>query len=138
MTGFKRAVGLGLLVSGTLGLWGCNAQKSSEDTRGFQDPVQMQHREHATPAGRPAGSGLLDTSSERGSQADYGDSLGGETRGGTAAPHGQEEATGGSGQTTPGDMNLGTGLADSYRSPHSGTGGAGDAGVTPDAGPHHR
>ncbi|WP_434299014.1 hypothetical protein [Corallococcus exiguus] len=126
MTGFKRAVGLGLLVGGTLGGWGCGREQPSEETQGFQDPVQLQHRSRAEPAGKAASSPLRD---EGGGKPYNSDSLG-SLGGGTAAPHRMEGNTG-MGQRTGGSGELGTGLAESYRGTASeGTGGSGrDAGT---------
>ncbi|NPC74183.1 hypothetical protein D7Y27_29175 [Corallococcus sp. AB004] len=107
MTGFKRAVGLGLLVGGALGGWGCGKESPPAETQGFQDPVQLQHRSRAEPAGKAAGSPLRDESGGKPYNSDSLGSLGG-----------------GSGE-------LGTGLAESYRGTASeGTGGSGrDAGT---------
>ncbi|MBN9682343.1 MULTISPECIES: hypothetical protein [unclassified Corallococcus] len=131
MTGFKRAVGLGLLVGGALGGWGCGKESPPDETRGFQDPVQLQHRSRAEPAGESAGSPLRDTSSEEGGGKPYNSDSRGSLGGGTAAPNRLEGNTG-AGQRVGGSGELGTGLAESYRSaaPSQGTGGSGlDAGT---------
>ncbi|GMT98252.1 hypothetical protein KH5H1_23710 [Corallococcus caeni] len=144
MKGFKRAVGLGLLVGGAFGAWGCNSEQSSRGPQGFQDPVQLQHRSQPAPAGEPAGSNLGHPSNEGGGKPYNSDSkaaLGG----GTSAPNSMEgEAANRSGQQTGGNRELGTGLAESYQGTASseGTGGSGrdagtgmmDAGTTRDAG----
>ncbi|RKG62219.1 hypothetical protein D7X30_02550 [Corallococcus sp. AB011P] len=120
MTGFKRAVGLGLLVGGALGGWGCGKEAPPEETRGFQDPVQLQHRSRAEPAGSP----LREEGGGKPYNSDSRSSLGG----GTAAPNQME---GNTRQRTGGSGELGTGLAESYRGTASeGTGGSGlDAGT---------
>ncbi|WP_375742211.1 hypothetical protein NR800_23450 [Corallococcus interemptor] len=138
MTGFKRAVGLGLLVGGALGGWGCGKESPPEETRAFQDPVQLQHRSRAEPAGERAGSPLRDTSSEEGGGKPYNSNSRSSLGGGTAAPNRMEGNTG-LGQQTGGSRELGTGLAESYRGTASeGTGGsgldAGTGGSGPDAG----
>ncbi|QAT88339.1 hypothetical protein EJ065_6814 [Corallococcus coralloides] len=109
MTGFKRAVGLGLLVGGALGGWGCNKETPPAETQGFQDPVQLQHRSRAEPAGERAGSPLRESSSEEGGGKPYNSN--------------SRSALGGGGE-------LGTGLAESYQ----GTAPEGTGGSGPDAG----
>ncbi|RKG63376.1 hypothetical protein D7V80_30820, partial [Corallococcus sp. CA054B] len=101
-----------------------------EEMRGFQDPVQLQHRSRAEPAGERAGSPLRDTSSEEGGGKPYNSDSRSALGGGTAAPN-QLEGNTGLGRQTGGSGELGTGLAESYRgtAPSEGTGGSG-----PDAG----
>lgn len=117
MKGFKRAVGLGLLVGGALGGWGCGKESPPADTQGFQDPVQLQYRSREAQAGKAASNHLGDTARQEG--------------GGTPYNSNSRGAMGGSEE-------LGTGLAESYRGAASsqGTGGSGrDAGTgTMDAG----
>ncbi|NOJ98070.1 hypothetical protein HMI51_34665 [Corallococcus coralloides] len=127
MTGFKRAVGLGLLVGGALGGWGCGKETPPAETQGFQDPVQLQHRSRAEPAGERAGSPLRDSSSEEVGGKPYNSNSRSALGGGTAAPN---QLEGNTGQRMGGSGELGTGLAESYRGTASeGTGGSG-----PDAG----
>ncbi|NOK23278.1 hypothetical protein [Corallococcus carmarthensis] len=135
MKGFKRALGLGLLVGGALGGWGCGKETPPAETQGFQDPVQLKHRANDDQAGEKAGSNLRDTSTEEGGGRPYHSDSRGSLGGGTAAPNQME------GESTPstgGSRELGTGLADSYQGGASsaGTGGSGrDAGMGPaDAG----
>ncbi|WP_375754740.1 hypothetical protein [Corallococcus exercitus] len=139
MKGFKRAVGLGLLVGGALGGWGCSNEQSSAQPRGFQDPVQLQHRSQPAPAGDKAGSDLGHPSNEGGGGRPYHSDSQAALGGGTSAPNSMEgDAPNNSGQKTGGSAELGTGLAESYQ----GTGGSGrdagtgmmDAGTTRDAG----
>lgn len=128
MKGFKRAVGLGLLVGGALGGWGCGKETPPADTQGFQDPVQLQHRAREDAAGRPAGSNL-GASAQPGSGGRPYDS---------DSPSAMGGGTTGLGRQTGGSAELGTGLAESYRggTASEGTGGSGrDAGTgTMDAG----
>lgn len=127
MTGFKRAVGLGLLVGGALGGWGCGRESPPEETQGFQDPVQLQYRSRGDQAGEAAGSPLRGEGGGKPYDSDSRGSLGG----GTAAPHRMKGNTS-MGQQTGGSGELGTGLAESYRgaAPSEGTGGSGrDAGT---------
>lgn len=129
MTGFWRGT-VGVLVGGTLGLWGCTSERPSQETRGFQDPVQTQYRGKEDRASTTVNNRMRDAAEPGRGGRPY-DS---DTAGSTAL-----EGTGGSGRQVGGGMELGTGLADSYRAQPS-TGGAGlDAGGMdrPDAGLRH-
>ncbi|MBE4750728.1 hypothetical protein G4177_21390 [Corallococcus sp. ZKHCc1 1396] len=110
MRGFGRGA-VAVLVGGALGLWGCGGEQPPQAQSGFQDPVQMQHREKDDRASTTVNNHVRDTAEM--------------SRGGR--PYDSDRAgTGGSGRQVGGGAALGTGLADSYR----GTGGAGlDAGT---------
>ncbi|RKH40182.1 hypothetical protein D7X12_21510 [Corallococcus sicarius] len=130
MKGFMRGA-VGVLVGGAMGLWGCNSEVSSQGSRGFQDPVQTQHRPpeaQASMTDTTNASEVEDADPARGGRPYDSDRVGS-----TALP-----GTGGSGRQPGGStLELGTGLADSYRGPAAtaGTGGAGmDAGTRMDAG----
>ncbi|RKH53072.1 hypothetical protein [Corallococcus aberystwythensis] len=133
MNGFKRVLGLGLLVGGAMGGWGCNSEQSSAGPQGFQDPVQLQHRSQPKPAGEAAGSNLGHPSNEEGGGRPYNSDSRSSLGGGTSAPNQMEgESSPSSGRQTGGSAELGTGLADSYQgaAPSEGTGGSGrDAGT---------
>ena len=137
MKGFKRAVGLGLLVGGALGGWGCS-NDAPKETRGFQDPVQMQHRSTHDQAGDTAQNNLGHPSNEGGGGRSFNSDSKAAMGGGSTAPNAMEgDSSRSSGQQPGGSAELGTGLAESYRGAPSseGTGGSGrDAGTMMDAG----